>query len=530
MSHITLDINGQRSALGLRRLRVHQQINDIPFANLELSIPTDNNGTTDSAIQQEVSRVTLGARVVIALDEKPLFSGYLVQKKMQLKGKYWSVKMEARHSLQKLTFLPHSRVFRQQDDSSILKGKLQSVGVKLTQNAVENMCSKHDQLIQFRLSDWQFIRSRLLSTNCWLLPDAASDHVVISALSASAMTPRKLSRGNGDYTLYEVNLNFDNRFTLDSLSLQGWDIAAQGLTAVQKSQAGTFCPWRSEGNVGQPPSRAQDYALAFSMMPEATLQTLSMSWLNHQQLTGVQGYIVLAGTRDFALGDTVQLSQFGTGLDGTAILTGVIQQFDTENGWRSELVTGMPASMLEPVPPVRSLHIAKVADFTADPQHLDRIAIDLPALNLPDSQIFARLSKPWASKASGFCFYPEPGDEVVVGFIDSDPRYPMILGAMHNPKNTAPFPPDEKNSQKGLVVSNAGKTQALMIDSDDNTLTLQADDNTITLTGEGNIAVKTQNTLKLTAGMLDLQADSDLSITGKEKVEITSANINMKKD
>ena len=130
----------------------------------------------------------------------------------------------------------------------------------------------------------------------------------------------------------------------------------------------------------------------------------------------------------------------------------------------------------------------------------------MPALNLPDSQIFARLSKPWASKASGFCFYPEPGDEVVVGFIDSDPRYPMILGAMHNPKNTAPFPPDEKNSQKGLVVSNAGKTQALMIDSDDNTLTLQADDNTITLTGEGNIAVKTHNTLKLTAGMLDLQA------------------------
>ncbi|MEL5589499.1 phage baseplate assembly protein V [Serratia ureilytica] len=554
MSHITLSIAGKPSTLGIRRLRVQQLINEIPLAQLELRIPTDNHGAADSAVQREVSRFSLGARVVIAQDNKPLFDGYLVQKKMQLKGKNWSVRLEARHALQKLTFLPHSRVFRQQDDSTVLKGLLQSAGVKVTQKAAAQLSSKHDQLIQFRLSDWQFIRSRLLSTNCWLLPDAASDAVVIRPLSDAATVSRRLTRDSRDYRLYDINLSFDNRFTPDSLSLQGWDITAQKLTPAQKSAAGAFRPWKPEGQVGQASAGRQDYALAFSMLPEATLQALSSSWLNYQQMTGVQGHIVLAGTRDFAAGESITLSGFGAGLDGTAILSGVNQLFDTENGWRSELVMGLPASMLEPAPPVRSLHIGTVAAFTADPQHLDRIALHLPALNLPDSLIFARLSKPWASKASGFCFYPEPGDEVVVGFIDSDPRYPIILGAMHNPKNTAPFPPDKKNNRKGLIVSQADQTQALMIDTGEKTLKLMAGDNALILTGEGDIALQTPNALQLqaegkvsiagkqqveiaseeevamrTPKALQLQADGNLSINGKQQVEITSAKINLKK-
>lgn len=529
MSQITLNIAGERSSLGIRRLRVQQQINDIPLAQLELHIPTDDNGTTDSAAQREVNRFTLGDRVVIALDEKPLFSGYLVQKRIQVKGKHWTLKLEARHALQKLTLLPHSRVFHQHDDNTVLKELLQSAGVKLIQEAGEQLGSKHDQLVQFRLSDWQFIRSRLLSTNCWLLPDATSDGVVIRPLSDAAKAPRTLARNSRDYTLYEINLSFDNRFTLDSLSLRGWDIAAQRLTTEEKSQASAFRPWIPDVKAEHPRSWQQNYTLAFSVMPEGALNTLSKSWLNHQQMTGVQGHIVLAGTRDFAPGDSLTLSRFGAGLDGTAILSGVNQQFDAQNGWLSELVIGMPASMLEPVQPVRSLHIGTVADFTTDPQHLDRIAIHLPALNLPDSVIYARLSKPWASKASGFCFYPEPGDEVVVGFIDSDPRYPMILGAMHNPKNTAPFPPDEKNNRKGLVVRNNGNAQALMIDTDEKTLTLMAADNTIALTCDGHITVSTPKTLQFNADTLHLQADSNLSIDGKQQVEITSTKINMKK-
>ncbi|MFI8415496.1 phage baseplate assembly protein V [Serratia sp. NPDC078593] len=531
MNNLTLKIAGQACSLGIRWLRVQQQINEIPTARIELRVPTDNNGATDGAVKQEVSRFTLGATVAISLDGKPLFNGHLAQKKMQLKGKYWSVRLEARHVLQKLTFLPRSRVFLDQNDGTILKGLFQQAGVKVTQKAAKELSSKHEQMVQFRLCDWRFIRNRLLSTNCWLLPDAASNSVVISPLAEPATVSQTLECDgeNYGYSLYDVNLNFDNRFTLDSLSLQGWDIADQKLTSEQKSQAKSFRPWKPEPEVKQAASWQQDYALAFSDMPETTLQSLSKSWLSHQQMTGLQGSILLSGTRDFKLGESIKLSRFGAGLDGTAILTGVNQQFDIEQGWRSELVVGMATPILETIPPVQSLHIATVAKFKADPKHQDRIAIHLPALGLPDATLLARLSKPWASKASGFCFYPEPGDEVVVGFIESDPRYPIILGAMHNPKNTAPFPPHEKNNRKGLVVDKDGKQEALLIDTDKKTLVLSADKNTVTLTGEGDITFDTPKTLKCNVDTLIQQAENNVSITGKKQVEITSANINMKK-
>ena len=44
-----------------------------------------------------------------------------------------------------------------------------------------------------------------------------------------------------------------------------------------------------------------------------------------------------------------------------------------------------------------------------------------------------------AGKQRGQVFWPEPGDEVVVGFLNGDPRQAILLGALHG-KTNAPFP------------------------------------------------------------------------------------------
>lgn len=525
MSEITLKIGGQLCQLGIKRLRIQQQINEIPAAQIELLIPTDNRGLSDKAIQAEISRIATGAALVVELDKKALFTGYLTQKKMILQGKFWSARLEARHGLQKLAFLPHSRVFRQQDDAAIFNTLFRQSGVKLSQGAGAQLNTKHDQLVQFRISDWYFIRHRLLSTNCWLLPEAASSSATIAPLTTPATASHTLDYHDAQsrYTLYEVNLNFDNRFIADSMTLQGWDVAQQQLTPAQASRPESFHPWKSESGNSQPAPTAwkQDFHLAFSNQPESPLNTLSRSWLNHLQLSAVQGYIILEGTRDFQPGQSIKLNGFDAGLDGTALLNGVNQLFDSEQGWRSELTIGMPATLPETVPGVSSLHIATVAAFSADPQHQDRIPVTLPALNLPGETLFARLSKPWASKASGFCFYPEPGDEVVVGFIESDPRYPIILGSLHNPKNSAPFPPDEKNNRKGVVVKGENNSESLLFDTQEKTLTLAAGENTFSLADEGNITFDSPESLQVTA-------KEKLTLSAQSQVEITSAKINMK--
>lgn len=497
MNDITLKIAGKLCSLGISRLRVQQQINEIPMAQLELQIPTDSNGNGDTEAKNTVASLITGSDVTISLDNRTLFSGYLTSKRIMLRGKTWSVRLEARHLLQKLAFFPASRVFREQDDATILNTLFQQSGVKMTRRTTTELAARHDQMVQFRVSDWQFIRSRLFASNCWLIPDVASTGVTISPLSEPLTVSHQLenyARKSG-YSLYDIDLTFDNRFTPDSLSLQGWDITQQQLSAVQKSHADSFRPWKGDKQTSG--SDPRNYQLAFSAIPESVPSTLARSWINHQQLTGVQGRILLEGTRDFHLAESVSLSQFGAGLDGTAILTGVNQLFDTVEGWRSELLIGMASALAQSIPSVQSLHIATVMPFSADPQGLERLPIALPALNLPGEYIFARLGKPWASKASGFCFYPAPGDEVIVGFIESDPRYPVIIDSLHNPKNIAPISPDKENKIKGLVMNSGESTEQLVFNTEDNTFSITAD---------------------------------TLSLTGKKSVEITGSSINMKKE
>lgn len=531
MNNIALTIAGQQCSLAVSRLRTSQQINDIPVAHLELQTFADHHDASSVQPQDMAAQITVGSPVEIRLDDIVLFSGNLVRKSVLMRGKQWILRLEVRHPLQKLTFFPRSNVFRQQDDSTILSTLFQNAGVKMKLSTTANLNTRHDQMVQFRVSNWQFIISRLFATNSWLIPDMASNNVTIAPLSQPAIASHQLERhaDSSDYTLYDVELTFDNRFMPESLSLQGWDIAQQQLTMAQKSDSKNFLPWKS--NASTPwlsAEKQQDYQLAFSCLPDTQLSTLSQSWQNHQQLAAVQGRLRLEGTRDFQPGETITLNKFGAGLDGTAVLTGVLQQFNQAEGWQTELLIGKLTTIPEPAPLIQSLQIATVADFIADPQDIDRIPIYLPALNVPGEHIFARLGKPWASRVSGFCFYPEPGDEVVVGFIENDPRYPVILDSLHNPKNNAPFSPDKKNNLKGIIVNKNDRAEQLLINTDDSTVTLSAGKTSFSLSNDKNIQLNSPETMTFSAGNVSYQVSDTLSFSADSQVTITSSSINMK--
>ncbi|MBD8170106.1 phage baseplate assembly protein V [Erwinia persicina] len=530
MKDIALKIAGTTCSLAVSQLRILQQINAVPVAHVDLQVPVDNNDASDVQSQGLAGQIAVGSSVEITLDKVVLFSGYLVRKSVLMRGKQWTLRLDVRHLLQKLTFYPCSRIFRQQDDSTMMHALLQDAGVKMNRKTTAQLSTRHDQMVQFRVSNWQFILSRLFATNCWLIPDVTSNGVTIAPLAQPAVASNKIERyadGSG-YTLYDVELTFDNRFTPDTLSLQGWDIAQQQLTTAQKSGTQSFQPWKASATAVASSGKQQDYQLAFSCLPDTMLSTLSQSWINHQQMTAVQGRLLLEGTRDFQPGESITLSQFGAGLDGSAVLTGVNQQFNLAEGWRTELLLGMSGTLPEPVPSIQSLQIATVADFTADPQDLDRIPISLPALNLPGEYIFARLGKPWASKASGFCFYPETGDEVVVGFIENDPRYPVILDSLHNPKNTAPFSPDRKNNLKGLVVSKDDYTGQLMMNTEEKTVTLSAGKASFSLTADKSMQLNTPETMTFSASAVSYQVSDTLSLSADSQMVLTSSSINMK--
>jgi len=74
-----------------------------------------------------------------------------------------------------------------------------------------------------------------------------------------------------------------------------------------------------------------------------------------------------------------------------------------------------------------------------------------------DNSAPARVMTPMAGEGRGLHFFPEPGDEVVVGFVAGDTNNPIILGAVWN--GEAPPPAQARESKENnvrTIVSRSG--------------------------------------------------------------------------
>ena len=139
------------------------------------------------------------------------------------------------------------------------------------------------------------------------------------------------------------------------------------------------------------------------------------------------------------------------------------------------------------------------------------------------------------------------GDEVLVAFMDGDPRFPVVLGCVYSKQKTPPQPLDEKNNLKSIVTRSL-----LRIDFDDDKKTLEistpdnrkirldddakkilisdADGNSISLASDGIILSSNAN-LQLTAkGAISLDAKQGLDLKGTSKASLAAANVEISAD
>jgi uncharacterized protein involved in type VI secretion and phage assembly len=136
------------------------------------------------------------------------------------------------------------------------------------------------------------------------------------------------------------------------------------------------------------------------------------------------------------------------------------------------------------------------------------------------------MARPDAGDQRGVVFWPEPGDEVVVGFVNGDPRQAIVLGALHGSAHAPPAaagPPSEGNARRAIV-SKAGTV--IGFDDDKRSVTIETpgknrvviDDaaRSITLADQhGNqITLDARGITLKSAGDLHLDASGDVVIKG----------------
>ncbi len=93
-----------------------------------------------------------------------------------------------------------------------------------------------------------------------------------------------------------------------------------------------------------------------------------------------------------------------------------------------------------PLPQANQSVLAEVTSVN-DPESLNRVQVKLLSYDGPanqDGTLWARVAAPFAGSNRGAFMLPDVGDEVIVTFINSDPRYPVVIGSMWNGRDSAP--------------------------------------------------------------------------------------------
>jgi hypothetical protein len=167
--------------------------------------------------------------------------------------------------------------------------------------------------------------------------------------------------------------------------------------------------------------------------------------------TGVpEGKVSFQGSALVAPGKVISLKGVGKRFNGDMLMTGIMHDINSGN-WTTNVRFGKADSyVMEELEESAGLYTGIVKQIDQDPDKSFRVMVDIPILNM--TGIWARMGNAYAGNNSGIFFYPEIGNEVAVGFVNHDPRNPVILGSMFNATDKVPpFTPDPQNSMKGIV-------------------------------------------------------------------------------
>ena len=137
--------------------------------------------------------------------------------------------------------------------------------------------------------------------------------------------------------------------------------------------------------------------------------------------------------------------------------------------------------------------------------------------------MWTRLANFYSSSGFGAFFLPEVGDEVIVGFLNEDPCYPVILGSLYstNRKPYSLLDPNADNSHKAIVT----KSEMRMVFNDkDKVLTITTPAGNIIELDNKNKQSKIQdensNSMVMSSTGIAIKSPKTINIEAEQKVVI----------
>lgn len=529
-------------------------VNKIPMATIVVIDGEPNKETFDVSDSGDFSP---GKKIEIKLgyhnNNTTIFKGIIITNTHKINDNCAELNVECKDETVKMTMNKGNQHFRDKRDSEVVEKLLNDNNITDYSVAVSEV--KHEQLVQSNITDWDYMISRL---------DVSGMICVIDKSKVTVKKPDLTAGPNLSLTygadILDFHADMDARTQSTSVKTYTWDFENQKVKIVDSDDSkapeeGAFT--RSDlAAVNDQPTEMRTSAT----LTQDEAQAIANAKKLRQDLSKIKAKIKYQGTQLAGPGDFITLNGVGKNFNGKAFVSALQHEYN-DGDWITEATLGWdekffteetnPSHASSATGQASSLHglqIGVVTGITDDTGQY-RVKMRLPLVNEKDEGIFARVATLDAGKDRGTFFRPEVEDEVLIGFLNDDPKSPVILGMLHSSAKPAPLEPDDKNPEKGYVsrsaiklifnddkksitITTPGKRTFVMNDddgsitvSDDTGNKIVMDSSGININSASDLTIKATNSISVSAPQVSVKADSSLSLEGSGSTSVNSSGV-----
>ncbi|MFK7971333.1 MAG: type VI secretion system tip protein VgrG [Bacteroidia bacterium] len=531
---LTIKIDGTAisNSIGVMDMMVHREFNRIPFARFKLVDGTaDDRGFPLSSSSDFEPGKEVEIMAGYSFQENTIFKGIITRHRVRVDGSRSFLEIEARDKAVAMTLVETDRFFRESSDADAWETIISEYSLEsdITGGKVE-----YPELVQYRVSDWDFIVSRAEANGKLVWVDDGKIYITAPEDPEEALLSLALGAN-----LISFDGEVDAMALTPSVKATAWDPATQEVNEADAAEP-VFSP---NGNfeaekLAESLSQPDEIIKLDDPLGAEALQALADSRLLRQRLAMVRGTLSCVGFDTLKPASWLELEGLGDRMNGDIYVTAVRHEFNAGR-WIAQVQFGLDATWFaEKIGAVASnansaritstqgLSVGIVTALSDDPLGEGRVQVKLPTVDAEGEGLWARLGSIAAGADHGTFFQPEIGDEVVVGFLDGEANSPVILGALYNGTNPPAITASDDNFEQqiltktGLKIYFNDEKKAVSIETPGGHL-LSLDDDA----GECILSDSNGNEITLSSDGINLKSAKDLIIDAKGDVTIGGVNI-----
>lgn len=478
-------------------------------------------------------------------DEQLIFAGIVIKHSIKVRKNNSLLIIECKDEAVKMTASCKSKYYHEVTDSDVIEELLGNYNLSTD---VASTSVSHKQLVQYNCTDWDFMLCRCDANG--LLCIANDNEINVAPPDFGGDASLTIQYGA---TILDLDAEIDARLQYSSVKGVSWSYTDQALLdSVEGEDPGTP-PAGNLANSDLAGVIAEENFTLFhgAKIEEPELQAWVNSKLMRNNLAKIRGKVRVEGTADVAPGQLIEINGIGERFEGKLYVTGVrhevedgswqtVFQFGIDPEWFSQTFEVQQPSAGGLLPGIEGLQTGIVTQLQDDPDGEDRILVRIPIIHAEDEGIWCRLSSLDAGENRGMVFRPEIEDEVVVGFINNDPRHGIVLGMLNSSAKPSAIEASDDNHEKGYVsrgemkiifnddvnsitIETPGGNKVQLSEEDEHILLEDQHGNTITMNSDG-ITINSASDLNLTAsGDINLEG-TNLSLTGSSEAKMEGSS------